>query len=133
VSIRALTVLCALVGTLATSNAYANVFVYAVVDNQTSSPVLLGGSDTRGVFTSGPLGSVSGGTLISAATTQTLSLYEEGYVAYGPCFISWDVRLGYYSIDSSTYTYGGGCAGTVAAEIPTGPYSAVIVVRLTIN
>lgn len=115
------------------SAAQAGIEVWAVVDNQTSSAVSLAGSSTRGSFISGPLSSVAASTRIAAATTWTFGFYEQGHLAYGGCSIDWDIELGYYTVYSEAYAYGSGCAATVIAEIPRGPYSALVIVELTIN
>ncbi|MEO1245929.1 MAG: hypothetical protein AAFX56_09640 [Pseudomonadota bacterium] len=113
--------------------AQAGIEVWAVVDNQTSSAVSLGGSATRGAFTYVPLSSIAASTRIGASATWTFGFYEEGYLTYGVCSIDWDIELGYYTMYSDVYAYGNGCTARILSEIPTGPYSAIVVVELTIT
>lgn len=115
--------------------AHADIQVFAFVDNQTSSSVLLNGAETSGTFNTGPASSVAANTRTAAAVTFTFGLHEEGAVSYGPCDMDWDVtsRFGFYDFYTSVGTYGTGCAATVLGQYYIFPDVVWVFVELDIT
>ena len=121
----------ALVSLLSMNAAQAGVEVLALVSNNTSSPVSLVGSGTYGTFLSPPTASIAA-SAGGGAVAFTPSNIESGFLQYGACTFTWDVYV-FFRIDSYVSAFGSGCSANVAYELPTGPYSAFVIIEFSIN